>query len=203
MRVVPGKGGFDCALALVLVVAFTPLFVALALAIKLDDGGPVLFRQQRTGFRGELFTILKFRTMIVGAQRRGRQITVGADARITRIGHWLRASKLDELPQLVNILRGEMSFVGPRPEVPRYTLRYTRGDRMVMRRRPGLTDPSSLRYRSESALLGLAADPDSLYRLRILPDKLRGSLRYAQSQSIASDFRILIATACTRRWNAA
>ena len=195
MKVVPGKRGFDCALAAVLIVVFAPLLLVLALLIKLDDGGPVLFRQQRTGFRGRPFTILKFRTMIVDAPARGRAITVGADARITRIGRWLRASKLDELPQLFNVLKAEMSFVGPRPEVPRYTDDYAREDRVVLARRPGLTDPSSLRYRCESDLLALAGDPEHTYRTRILPDKLRGSARYARRQTLASDLRVLVGTA--------
>lgn len=189
MRPVPGKRGFDLMLAGAGLVALAPVLGLLAWAIRLDDGAPVLFRQRRVGRHGRPFTILKFRTMRAAAA--GRQITVGADPRITRVGRWLRASKLDELPQLLNIVRGEMHLVGLRPEVPRYVAAYTRHQRAILARRPGLTDPASIAYRHEADLLARAADPERAYRRRIMPDKLARALRFARDEDLSADWRIL------------
>lgn len=190
MTIVPGKRGFDLMIAGAGLLLVAPLLVAIALAIRLRDGAPVLFRQRRVGRRGQGFEILKFRTMRSDGGS-GPQITVGADSRITPIGRVLRASKLDELPQLLNILRGEMSLVGLRPEVPRYVAGYTREQRAILARRPGLTDPASIRFRDESALLALARDPERCYRERLVPRKLALSLRFARGEDLAADWRVL------------
>ena len=151
----------------------SPLLLLVALAVKAEDGGPVFFRQVRIGRGGRPFGIWKFRTMVVDAERQGRSITVGQDPRITRIGRRLRATKLDEIPQLLNVLVGEMSLVGPRPEVPRYVDLYTESQRAILALRPGITDLASIKYRNESELLAEAENPDETYIQVLLPDKIR------------------------------
>jgi lipopolysaccharide/colanic/teichoic acid biosynthesis glycosyltransferase len=166
-----------------------------AVLIKLDSPGPVFFRQERVGRYGQLFRIRKFRTMRVNAEAQGLQITVGEDARITRVGRWLRASKVDELPQLLDVLQGHMSLVGPRPEVPRYVALYPADVRaVVLSVRPGITDLASVEYRHESELLAQAADPEREYREVILPAKLALAQRYVQTQSNRLDFTIMLKT---------
>ena len=170
--------------------------LVVALLIKLDSAGPVFFRQVRVGRRGREFRIHKLRTMRVDAERLGGQLTVGADQRVTRIGAWLRRSKLDELPQLIDVLVGDMSLVGPRPEVPRYVALYPADLReVVLSVRPGITDPASLRLADESALLAAAADPEREYVEVILPAKLREAAAYARQATLASDLRVLWDTA--------
>lgn len=176
-----------------LILLSLPLLVV-ALLIKMSDGGPVLFKQQRIGYRGRPFTMLKFRTMRVGADSMGPLITVGEDPRITRIGRWLRKAKIDELPQLINVLRGEMSLVGPRPEVPKYVAMYSAEQRQVLNLVPGITDPASLKYRNESELLASAVDPLDLYVNVIMPDKIRINIQYAQTATLLSDIRFIIKT---------
>lgn len=173
----------------------SPLLVVIAAIIRLSDGGPVLFRQERVGRRGTRFRIWKFRTMTAEAGRRGRAITVGEDPRITRVGYWLRKLKLDELPQLINVFRGEMSLVGPRPEVPKYVSLYTDDQRRILDVQPGITDPASIHYRGESELLAEASDPERAYVETIMPDKIRRSLDYAARASLVSDLGILLQTA--------
>lgn len=169
-----------------------PLLLAIALAIKLDTRGPVLFRQERVGRHGRLFRIHKFRTMVADAPQRGLPLTVGDDARITRVGRWLRARRFDELPQLVDVLLGDMSVVGPRPELPRYVAQYPAALReRVLSVRPGITDPASLAHLDESALLARAADPEREYVEVILPRKLQASADYAATASLGSDLRVL------------
>jgi lipopolysaccharide/colanic/teichoic acid biosynthesis glycosyltransferase len=176
-------------------VLLAPLLLAVALAIKLDSRGPVLFRQERVGRHGKAFRIHKFRTMVEGAHRQGALITVGADPRITRVGAWLRATKIDELPQLVDVLKGDMSLVGPRPEVPRYVAMYPAGLReRVLSVRPGITDPVSLRYVDESALLARAADPEREYVEVVMPQKLAAAAAYAEHATLASDLRVIAQT---------
>ncbi|WP_022980062.1 sugar transferase [Ideonella sp. B508-1] len=165
-----------------------------ALAIKLDSPGPVFFRQERVGRGGRPFRIHKFRSMRVEAERQG-QLTVGADARITRVGGWLRRSKLDELPQLIDVLVGDMSLVGPRPEVPRYVAVYPASLRdVVLSVRPGITDPASLRLADESLLLAHAVDPEKEYVEVILPAKLEEAAAYAKQATLMSDLRIIFRT---------
>ena len=169
-----------------------PLMLAIAAAIKLDSRGPVFFRQQRVGRYGVPFCIHKFRSMVVDAPQRGPALTVGADARITRIGHWLRRTRLDELPQLIDVLAGPMSLVGPRPELPRYVAHYPAGLReRALSVRPGITDPSSLLYLDEAEQLARAADPEREYIDVILPRKLQCAADYAARASLRSDLGVL------------
>ncbi|MCX2865112.1 sugar transferase [Paucibacter sp. PLA-PC-4] len=169
--------------------------LAIALWVKLDSRGPVLFRQQRVGRFGRPFMIHKFRTMAVDAPARGPQITVGADPRITRAGQVLRRSKLDELPQLWDVLRGAMSLVGPRPEVPKYVALYPDEMReLLLSVRPGITDLASLQYRDESAVLAAAADPERAYVEQVLPAKLALSSRYVREATLLGDLRLILAT---------
>lgn len=163
-----------------------------ALAIQLDSPGPVFFRQERVGRGGRLFRIHKFRTMRVDAERQG-QLTVGADARITRVGAFLRAHRLDELPQLIDVVQGTMSLVGPRPEVPRYVAHYPAALKdAVLSVRPGITDPASLRFRNESAQLAAAADPEREYIDVILPAKLACAADYAAHASLWTDLGVVL-----------
>lgn len=173
----------------------SPLWILVAIWIKLDSPGPVLFRQERVGRFGQPFFIHKFRSMRVDAPARGPQITVGDDPRITRSGRFLRASKIDELPQLWDVLRGAMSLVGPRPEVPRYVALYTPEQReLVLSVRPGITDPASLQFRHESEILARAADPEREYVEVILPAKLRIAGDYVRDASVWGDLRLILAT---------
>jgi lipopolysaccharide/colanic/teichoic acid biosynthesis glycosyltransferase len=173
----------------------SPVLLALALWIKLDSSGPVFFRQERVGQRGRVFRIHKFRTMVTDAERRGLQITVGADARVTRVGQWLRKYKLDELPQLLDVWLGHMSLVGPRPEVPRYVACYPADVReLVLSVRPGITDRASIEFKDENEILGRAVDPHLAYVNEVLPIKLRYYLAYVQSRSFWGDIGIIFAT---------
>ncbi len=190
----PAKRLFDLAAAGTGLLVLAPLLAAIGLLILVEDGRPVFFRQERVGRDGRPFRIWKFRTMVRDAERRGTAITVGRDPRITRIGHWLRRFKLDELPQLWNVVRGEMSLVGPRPEVPRYVSLYTPEQRRVLALVPGITDPASIAYRDEAALLAESDDPERLYVERIMPDKIRINLDYAARRSLWSDLRVILET---------
>ncbi|MCZ8112414.1 MAG: sugar transferase [Betaproteobacteria bacterium] len=185
---------FDVALsALALLLLALPM-LAIAAWIRLDSPGPVFFRQQRVGRHGVPFAIHKFRTMRAGAQ--GLPLTVGADARITRAGRWLRRTRLDELPQLLDVLAGHMSLVGPRPEVPRYVALYPPALRdRALAVRPGITDPASLEHLDEAALLAAAADPEREYVERILPRKVAQAAAYAERATLASDVAVLARTA--------
>src|SRR2546425_12507968 len=157
------KRAFDLLGAALGVVLLAPLLALLALLVKAEDGGPVFFRQERVGYRGRPFCIWKFRTMVADAEARGLPLTVGRDPRVTRIGAWLRRLKLDELPQLFNVLVGDMTLVGPRPEVPCYVASYDAEQRRVLELVPGVTDEASIRYVAESALLAAALDPERVY----------------------------------------
>jgi FlaA1/EpsC-like NDP-sugar epimerase/lipopolysaccharide/colanic/teichoic acid biosynthesis glycosyltransferase len=171
-----------------------PLFLVIAVLIKLEDRGPVLFRQQRVGRNLKTFFILKFRTMCVDAAEHGPAITVKGDDRVTRVGRLLRTAKLDELPQLWNVLRGDMSLVGSRPEVPRYVDLFRAEYTEILKIRPGITDPASIRYRDENLLLDGAGDAERDYVERILPEKLRMSRHYARHASVGWDVQLVIAT---------
>jgi lipopolysaccharide/colanic/teichoic acid biosynthesis glycosyltransferase len=179
-----------------------PLLVGIAVWIKLDSRGPVFFRQLRVGRFGAPFRIHKFRTMRADAPALGPQLTVGADPRITRAGGFLRRHKLDELPQLLDVIAGTMSLVGPRPEVPRYVALYPAALRdKVLSVRPGITDPASIAYRDESALLAAASDPERVYVEQVMPAKLRFAAQYVEQRSLAGDLRLIGATLralCTR-----
>jgi lipopolysaccharide/colanic/teichoic acid biosynthesis glycosyltransferase len=173
-----------------------PLLLGVAVAIKLDSPGPVFFRQQRVGRFGRPFRIHKFRTMVVQDQGRPeaqtRQLTIGADPRITRVGAWLRRTKVDELAQFIDVLQGTMSLVGPRPEVPRYVALYPAALReRVLSVKPGITDMASLTYRDESTLLARAADPEREYLEVVMPAKLALAARYAEGPTLRGDLVIL------------
>lgn len=191
-----GKRVFDLCVALGVLLALSPLLAAAALWIKLDSPGPVLFRQQRVGWRGRPFAILKFRTMRHAAMGEGLRITVGADPRLTRAGVFLRRHKIDEFPQFINVLRGEMSVVGPRPEVPHYVALYTQAQRdIVLSVRPGITDPASLVFKDESTLLAEADDPENFYVTEVMPAKLEHAAQYVATRSLLGDIRIVLRTA--------
>lgn len=186
---------FDFAGAALGLLLLSPLFLAIAVWIKIDSPGPVFFRQRRVGRYGVPFRIHKFRTMRVDAPALGPEITVGADPRITRSGQVLRATKLDELPQLIDVLAGSMSLVGPRPEVPRYVALYPAAMRdKVLSVRPGITDPASIEFRDESTLLARAADPERAYVEQIMPAKLQAAARYVEQRSLRGDLRLIGAT---------
>ena len=173
----------------------SPVLLVLALWIKLDSNGPVFFRQERVGQFGHVFHIHKFRTMVTDAERRGLQITVGADSRVSRVGQWLRKYKLDELPQLMDVWLGHMSLVGPRPEVPRYVACYPADVRdVVLSVRPGITDRASIEYKDENEVLGRAADPHYAYVNEVLPIKLRYCVAYVENRSFMGDLAIIFAT---------
>jgi lipopolysaccharide/colanic/teichoic acid biosynthesis glycosyltransferase len=184
----------DVAVSALALALLWPLGLLIGAAVTLGDGGPAFFRQARVGRGGRTFRMWKFRTMIVGAERSGRHLTVGDDPRVTRVGAVLRRTKLDELPQLLNVLRGEMSLVGPRPEVPRYVAFYTAEERAVLRLTPGITDPASLRYRDESQELAASADPERSYIEHIVPEKIRLNLAYAAHATWLSDLGVIWAT---------
>jgi lipopolysaccharide/colanic/teichoic acid biosynthesis glycosyltransferase len=173
----------------------SPVLLALALWIKLDSPGPVFFRQERVGQRGRVFRIHKFRTMVTDAERRGLQITVGADARVTHVGQWLRKNKLDELPQLLDVWLGHMSLVGPRPEVPRYVACYPADLReLVLSVRPGITDRASIEFKDENEILGRAADPHLAYVEKVLPIKLGYYVEYVKTRSFFGDIFLIFKT---------
>ncbi|UPU37646.1 sugar transferase [Geomonas paludis] len=186
---------FDLFFAAAGLVVLTPLWLFIALWIKSDSPGPVFFRQERVGRFGRPFKIFKFRTMCLDAEAKGRQLTVGADPRITRSGAFLRKYKLDELPQLLNVVKGEMSLVGPRPEVPRYVSLYSDELRdVVLSVQPGITDYASIEYKDENVILGRAADPDRAYVEEILPVKLGYYVRYISERSFWVDLKLILAT---------
>jgi lipopolysaccharide/colanic/teichoic acid biosynthesis glycosyltransferase len=186
---------FDITGSLVAMVALAPLFAVVSALVFLEDGGPVFFRQERVGMGGRRFYILKFRTMMREAAQHGKPITVAGDQRITHVGAVLRRLKLDEFAQLVNVLKGDMSFCGPRPEVPCYVNLGSPIWQAILTQRPGITDPASVVYRHEEQLLAQAPDPERLYTESVLPEKLRISLRYLQSRSLISDLKLIFLTA--------
>jgi lipopolysaccharide/colanic/teichoic acid biosynthesis glycosyltransferase len=186
-----GKRAMDLVLALGGLLFFAPLMIALALAIKLDSPGSVFFRQERVGRGGRTFRIHKFRTM-AQCPAAGLPITVGDDERITRVGRWVRARRFDEIPQLIDVLLGDMSIVGPRPEVPRYVALYPAETRAkVLSVRPGITDPAALAFRNEAEQLARAADPEREYVEVIMPAKLRHAIAYAEQASLLTDLKLI------------
>jgi lipopolysaccharide/colanic/teichoic acid biosynthesis glycosyltransferase len=188
------KRCFDFLMSLAGLLFLLPVFLVVSLLIKMDSCGPVFFRQERVGRYGAVFRILKFRTMKTGGNG-GMQITVGRDARITRIGYFLRRYKIDEFPQLINVLAGDMSLVGPRPEVSRYVACYPNDVRdIVLSVRPGITDLASIEYREESAILGRVHDPEKIYVDEILPIKLNYYVRYVRDRTFVMDLKIILGT---------
>ena len=188
------KRTFDLLAAGVGLLLLSPLLIVISFAIRLDSTGPVFFRQARVGRGGRTFDIVKFRTMRPRAEEAGGQLTVAGDPRVTRVGAFLRRTKLDELPQLLNVVVGDMSLVGPRPEVPRYVAHYDARQRQVLDVRPGITDPASIAYRDENDLLDASADPEAVYLGEIMPAKLEMNLAYLQRRSLAGDIAIIFRT---------
>ncbi|WP_193614580.1 sugar transferase [Nocardioides lijunqiniae] len=184
------KRVIDIAVAAVGLFLSAPLLVVAFAAIRLDSRGPVVFRQERIGRDGVPFEILKLRTMTHAAS--GASVTAGQDPRITRVGRWLRSTKLDELPQFINVLRGEMSLVGPRPELAKYVALWpVDARREILGLRPGITDPGSIAFRREAELLASAADPEAYYVDVILPQKVALYLEYARTRTLAGDLKVL------------
>jgi lipopolysaccharide/colanic/teichoic acid biosynthesis glycosyltransferase len=189
------KRAFDVLAASLGLLLTLPLQLVIAALVKAEDGGPVLYRGERVGRDGTTFLMLKFRTMVLDAERRGASSTADDDPRITRTGRALRRFKLDELPQLWNVLAGEMSFVGPRPQVRWAVDLYTDAERALLDVRPGITDYASIRFRNEGEILRGSADPDRDYLEKIAPEKIRLGLLYVRTHSLLVDLRILLATA--------
>jgi lipopolysaccharide/colanic/teichoic acid biosynthesis glycosyltransferase len=186
------KRSTDIALSLAVIVLLSPVLAAAALAVWLDSGSPILFRQERVGRGFVRFRILKFRTM---RGTGGPSITVAGDARVTRVGKFLRLAKLDEIPQFWNVLRGDMSIVGPRPEIPQYVELFKDRYREILEVRPGITDPASIRFRNEEEVLSRSPDPLEEYTERVLPAKLDMAEEYVRTRSIAGDILIMLRTA--------
>lgn len=190
------KRAFDIMVAAIALVLLVPVFVIVAIAIKLDSRGPVFFRQVRVGRAGASFRIVKFRTMIADAERWGANVSATQDPRVTRTGAFLRGSFLDEAPQLFNVLKGDMSVVGPRPETPEYAALLCGEERRVLSVRPGMAGPSTIAYsRDEAAILAGQADPDRYYREHLLHERVRADLEYLHAPTLSTDARILARTA--------
>lgn len=183
----------EVVIAFVGLVVLAPFLVLFGLLVSMSDGGPIFYRARRVGRDGEEFALVKFRTMVIDADKRGGGLTAAGDTRITPIGRFLRQTKCDELPQLFNVLMGDMSFVGPRPEDPRYVRLYSEEQRRVLAKRPGITSAASLYFRNESDLLS-GPDPEGTYIHTILPQKLAIELDYMRKRSMVSDLGIILQT---------
>jgi lipopolysaccharide/colanic/teichoic acid biosynthesis glycosyltransferase len=183
----------EVTLALAGLLVLSPILLIIGLLVKLQDGGTVFYKATRVGLGGKPFVLYKFRTMVPGAEKIGAAITTSGDTRITPLGRFLRRYKLDELPQLVNVIAGDLSFVGARPEDPRYVTLYNLQQREILDFRPGITSPASLRYRDEEKLLD-GADWHTRYVHEILPQKLAMDLAYLKRKTITSDIRIILKT---------
>jgi lipopolysaccharide/colanic/teichoic acid biosynthesis glycosyltransferase len=188
------KRTFDILVAAIGLVLLLPLFLVIAILIKIDSHGPIFFRQERIGKRFRPFLIYKFRTMVENAFDKGSPITYGDDSRITRAGQILRKSKIDELPQLINVLKGEMTFVGPRPEVRQFVELFRQDYEEILKVRPGITDLASLKYRDEAEILGRSGNPRDEYLTRVLPDKINLGKQYVRSSSFVFDLRLIFKT---------
>ena len=190
-----GKRLFDLIFSFLGIIICLPMFIIIAILIKLDSPGPVLFIQKRMGKNGVLFQLLKFRTMFFIPAGANLMFTPGEKSRVTRIGKFLRLTKIDEFPQLINVFKGDMSFVGPRPEVPKYREFYKGVNALVLTIRPGITDEASLKYRHEEELLAKSKEPEKIYTEVILPDKLRINSDYLNNKiGLRQDFAIILQT---------
>lgn len=185
---------FDIVVALLGLFLLSPFLLLLGLMIKLDSPGHVFFRQERMGKGLRPFYIYKFRTMMQDTSRNAGPITVGEDARITRMGRFLRQTKIDEIPQLINVLKGEMTLVGPRPEVRQYVELFRKDYEEILTMRPGITDLASLKYRNEEVVLGAADSSEEEYRRRVLPDKIRLAKEYIKNASFFFDLKLILKT---------
>ncbi|MEK7831472.1 MAG: sugar transferase [Acidobacteriota bacterium] len=187
----------DLLLAIPAVILLLPVFAVVAVWIKLDSRGPAFFLQERVGLGGRPFRIFKFRTMVADAEQRGTQITIGRDPRITGSGNFLRKYRFDELPQLFNVLKGEMAVVGPRPEVPRYVEFYSDEQRQILNFRPGITSPATIEFSNESEVLlqnADPADPETYYRTQLMPAKIAIDLSYSRHATVWSDCAVIART---------
>jgi lipopolysaccharide/colanic/teichoic acid biosynthesis glycosyltransferase len=183
----------DCALSTIGLVILSPLFVAIMAAIKLSDAGPVFHKARRVGLNGKLFLLFKFRTMIISADKIGPGITTAGDERVTPVGRLLRRYKLDEFPQLINVVLGEMSLVGPRPEDPRYAALYNQNQRRILSVLPGMTSPASLSFKDEASSLA-GPDWEEKYIAEVVPKKIAIDLEYFQHNTLCSDFLLIVRT---------
>jgi lipopolysaccharide/colanic/teichoic acid biosynthesis glycosyltransferase len=188
------KRAFDMAIAFLGLLCLSPLLLPVALLIKLDSPGPALFKQRRVGRGFRPFVIYKFRTMVHDAPRKGTAITYSADPGITRVGRILRKTKIDELPQLINVLQGTMSLVGPRPEVPRYVELFRADYAEILRVLPGITDLASIKYRHEAEFLGGFENPEETYVRQVLPEKIKLAKEYVRQSSFLFDIRLILKT---------
>jgi lipopolysaccharide/colanic/teichoic acid biosynthesis glycosyltransferase len=199
-RAHPGRGtgqrlakrAFDLFVGSVALVVLAPIFLLLAVAVMIDSGGPVLFKQERVGRGGRPFRMYKIRSMVRDAERMAANVSASGDPRVTRVGVHLRRWHLDELPQLFNVLKGDMSLVGPRPETPEYVARYTEDERQVLAVKPGVAGPSTLAFMDEPEILGAADDPEDYYVNHLLHERVRLDLRYLDRWSLTSDVRLLL-----------
>ncbi len=189
-----GKRVLDCAGSVAGLILLSPVMLIAAIAVKLTSSGPAFFRQVRVGQFGKPFRIIKFRSMAQNAERSGLAITASGDSRITCVGRWMRKTKIDEFPQLFNVLIGDMSLVGPRPEVPNYAAGYTDAQRRVLFAKPGITGPAANAYVHEEEILAGQAEAGEFYLAEILPKKLELDLRYCDDIRLGSDIKIILAT---------
>jgi lipopolysaccharide/colanic/teichoic acid biosynthesis glycosyltransferase len=186
------KRAFDLFVGGVALVVLAPLFLVLAAAVRIDSRGPVLFKQERVGLAGRPFRIYKIRSMVRDAERRAANVSATGDPRVTRVGAYLRRWHLDELPQLFNVLKGDMSLVGPRPETPEFVARYTEDELRVLTVKPGVAGPSTLAFMDEPEILGAADDPEDYYVNHLLHERVRLDLRYLARWSVLGDVRLLL-----------
>ena len=185
---------FDFILSLVGIVVLAPILIVLAIWIKIDSKGPVFYKQVRVGQNGIDFGLFKFRSMVVDADKKGLITVGGRDPRITRSGYFIRKYKLDELPQLINVLVGDMSLVGPRPEVRKYVDLYTDEQQKVLSVKPGITDYASIEYMDENEILGKSSDPEKTYIEEIMPEKIKYNMKYIQNKNVSEYFKIIFLT---------
>ena len=185
---------FDFVLSLVGLVILAPIFIVLAVWIKIDSVGPVFYKQIRVGQNGKDFGLFKFRSMVVDADKKGLITVGGRDPRITRSGYFIRKYKLDELPQLINVLVGDMSLVGPRPEVRKYVELYDDEQNKVLSVKPGITDYASIEYMDENEILGKSTDPEKIYIEEIMPEKIKYNMKYIKNRSLIEYFKIIFLT---------
>jgi lipopolysaccharide/colanic/teichoic acid biosynthesis glycosyltransferase len=186
------KRSFDVVVATVGVVLLSPVMLAIAMAIRIDSGAPVFFRQERVGRAGRRFKIWKFRTMVVGAHRMSANVSALGDPRVTRVGAWLRRTYLDELPQLFNVIVGDMSMVGPRPETPEFVEYYTAQERDLLSIRPGIAGPSTLGFMDEAEILASVGNAEAYYVDRILHDRAALDLTYVHRHTLPGDVSLLV-----------
>lgn len=185
---------FDLVFALPLLILLSPFLVVIGILIKVNSHGPIFYLQQRVGYKNHDFFIYKFRTMQIGADKLGLLTVGGRDPRVTSVGYFLRKYKLDELPQLINVVNGTMSLVGPRPEVKKYVHLYSLEQRNVLNAKPGITDYASIEYADENTILAASADPEQTYINEIMPAKLKLNMKYISEQGIITDFKIILFT---------